>query len=141
MRKFMARAVPMWARVNYAISALFGCVLGLGVSVNVNNSSSPSIASGPSEVNMAFEFTLSKAHGYHYRKRKRVRKPYWQPPTPRLKEAEKKPQVIRRPTLPADCTYDSFASMTSSSDRYSCGGVTYQQYEENGVTGYEVVKP
>ncbi len=132
----------MLARIKYAIYALLGGALGFGASINVNNNSSPSIASGPSEVNMVFELTLSKAHAvFHYRKRKKRRRVRNPPPTPGLKEAEKEPQVIRRPTLPADCTYNSYASMTSSSDRYSCGGVTYQQYEENGVTGYEVVQP
>ena len=59
----------------------------------------------------------------------------------RRAEAKKKLQAKRRATLPKDCGYDSFASASSATDIYVCRGVWYRQYEEKGVTGYEVVKP
>ena len=59
----------------------------------------------------------------------------------RRAEAKGKLQPTRRATLPAACVYDSWASTSSASDVYACGGVRYRQYQEKGVTGFEVVKP
>jgi len=59
----------------------------------------------------------------------------------RRAQANKKLQVTRRADLPANCVYDTYVSAATDSDVYACGGVRYRQYEEKGVTGYEVVKP
>ncbi len=59
----------------------------------------------------------------------------------RRAEAKKKLQATRRAALPAACVYDSWASTSSSTDVYACGGVRYRKYQEKGVTGFEVVKP
>lgn len=59
----------------------------------------------------------------------------------RREQAKKNLDARRRPTLPDDCGYDSYASASAGTDIYVCRGVRYRQYQENGVTGYEVVKP
>ncbi|MCZ6608525.1 MAG: hypothetical protein O7A66_00800 [Alphaproteobacteria bacterium] len=59
----------------------------------------------------------------------------------RRAEAKGKLQPTRRAALPAACVYDSWASTSSATDVYACGGVRYRQYQEKGVTGFEVVKP
>ena len=56
-------------------------------------------------------------------------------------EAEKKKQANRKAELPASCFYDGHASALHGIDLYSCGGVLYRQYTENGVTGYQLLKP
>ena len=55
----------------------------------------------------------------------------------RQAEAKKKLQATRKATLSTDCRYDSYASLTTTSNVYTCGGVQYMQYEENGVTVYD----
>ena len=134
----------MWVRVNYAIGALFGCVLGLGASVTVHDTSSPSIASVPLAAvglqnNMVLRLTLPTAHA-DSKRRKRTRErraAESEAEEKRIEEADKKLQGTRRATLPADCVYDSSASATNSSETYVCGGFYYERYTENGVSGYE----
>jgi hypothetical protein len=55
----------------------------------------------------------------------------------RQAEAEKKLKANRKAVLSADCVYDSYASFITTSNVYTCGGVQYMQYEENGVTVYD----
>jgi hypothetical protein len=52
-----------------------------------------------------------------------------------------KSQAARSAVLPANCVYDTYVSAATDAEVYACGGVRYRQYVENGVTGYEVVKP
>lgn len=55
----------------------------------------------------------------------------------RQAEAEKKLKANRKTALSADCVYDSYASFITTSNVYTCGGVQYMQYQENGVTVYD----
>ncbi len=55
----------------------------------------------------------------------------------RQAEAKKKLQASRKATLSTDCRYDSYASVTTTSNVYTCGGVQYMQTERNGVTVYD----
>ena len=134
----------MWARVKHGIGALLGCALGFGASVTLDDISSPSIASAPPpagvvQAKMVLGLTLSKAHA-DSKKRKRIRRrraTERQDEEKRSEEADKKLEGTRKATLPADCVYDHNASAFHSSDIYVCGGVYYERYEENGVTGYE----
>ena len=129
----------MGARVKHAIGALFGCVLGFGASVTLQNTAGPSTASAPSPAGMVMGITFSKAHAdSKRRKRTRARKAAARKAEEkRLEEADKKLEGIRRATLPANCVKDFNASATYATETYLCGGMYYQRYEENGVTGFE----
>ena len=142
----------MRQKVNFAIGALFGCVLGLGASLTVQDSSISSIASAPlhsgeAQAKLVLGLTLSKAHANsHLRKKKRAkirrRKLGRNSSTtePEAKE-ERLEEDTWRATLPTSCVYDSYASASSGANAYICDGVQYRKSQRNGVTGYEVVKP
>ena len=53
----------------------------------------------------------------------------------------RKRRATKKIALPANCVYDTYVSAATDSEVYACGGVRYRQYVENGVTGYELVKP
>ncbi|HSR55022.1 MAG TPA: hypothetical protein VLN73_02190 [Alphaproteobacteria bacterium] len=57
----------------------------------------------------------------------------------RAEEMRKKREANRRDELPPSCFYDANASIGYSGDIYSCGGVLYRPYEEEGKSGFEVV--
>ena len=130
----------MGARIKFVMAALFGCVLGFGASVTLHGSASPSIASAPSPAGMVMGIGFSKAHaGGTKQSRRRAKRKAAERAAElkRREEADKSLEGIRRATLPADCVKDFNASAIFSADTYTCGGMYYQRYEENGVTGFE----
>ncbi len=130
----------MGARVNHAIGALVGCVLGFGASVTLQKPAGLSLASVPSPAAMVMAITFSKAHAAGTKRSRRRAKraaASREAEQKRREEADKALEGTRRATLPADCVKDFNASATFSTETYLCGGLYYQRYEENGVTGFE----
>ncbi len=141
-------------KIMHVIGALAGFVLGLGAGVSVNHISSPSIASAPSPIGVVLRLTFSDAHAGDLRHMKsnnwcranqkycaRMRKGSKKH---RRLEAEAKAEKVEKElvgtwtaNLPEDCAYDSLASATQGTDIYSCGGMYYQRFEENGVVSYK----
>jgi galactitol-specific phosphotransferase system IIB component len=136
--KSLERKAPMRTAARYAIGALFGCVLIFGPGVTLHSTSTPSISFALSPAPMVLGLTFSKAHAdSKRRKRTRNRKTAQRQAEEKSREeAEKILQGTGRATLPANCAYDSYASLSSTSDIHVCGGNYYQSYEENGVTGF-----
>ena len=128
-----------------ALGMIFGCVLGLGVSAAVQDTVRPSIASAPSpagvtptQLTLRLSFSEAHAESFGRKKRKAKRAANRRAEEKRREEGyEKKLRGTRHATLPADCVYDSYASFSTASEIQVCGGVNYQRYEEDGVTGYE----
>ena len=54
--------------------------------------------------------------------------------------AKKKLKESRRITLAANCYYDSYASVSSTTDLFACGRFHFRKYVEKGVSGFEAVK-
>ena len=135
----------MWARVKHVMAALFGCVLGFGASVTLNDISSPSMvtASSPAgavQAKVVLWLTFSKAHagGTKQSRRRAKRKAAERAAEQKRQElADKKLLGTKSATLPANCVYDSYASVAHSSETFVCGGIYYQRYQENGKTGFE----
>ena len=130
----------MGAKVRHAICALFGCILGLGAGVGVNHMSGTSVGLAPPPAGVTLALVISEAHaGTKSKKNRRARK------EAAIRAADEKDQEriedglvgTSVKELPADCTYDSYATATAGTDIYSCGGMNYQRFEENGVVSYK----
>ena len=142
----------MDTRVKHGMVAVLSCAFCFGASVTLQDTSSPSIASAPSPARMVLWLTFPEAHAQSKRSRSTPKRSASEGEAKKkrrkkaVKKHRKKKRVIRRAILSGDdasnCVYDSYASASSSSDIYNCGGVHYQRYEQDGVLTYEkVVKP
>ena len=129
----------MCAAVKHAVGALFGCVLIFGPGVTLHGTSTPSIGSAPPTSPMVLGLTFSKAHADSKRRKRTRRRKARQrrAEEKRREETEKILEGTRHATLPADCVYDSYASLASPTELQVCGGFYYQRFEEGGVTGFE----
>ena len=132
-------SMPVAVAVKHAMGGLLACVLILGPGVTLHDHSAPSKALPLPPAAMVLGLAFSKAHA-DSKRRKRTRQreaAQRRAEEKRQKEADKILEGSRRATLPANCAYDSYASFTSPSDIYVCGGSYYQRFEEDGVTGFE----
>lgn len=136
----------MWTRVRIAIAAVFGAFLGLAASLEPRDLPRHPIASvsptaETARADMVFGLTFSRAQARGTKKTRRRAEHEAEARAAeeeRLKEErEKKFKGVRLDTLPAECAYDANASAFNSADIYTCGGLYYQRYEENGKTYYE----
>jgi len=134
----------MGARVTHVLGALFGCGLGFGATVTLNDISSPSMAFAPSPAGavqgkFVLRLTFSKAHAdSKRRKRTRARRAAARRAQAKARElADKILLGTRSATLPANCVFDSYASVSHAVETFVCGGIYYQRFQENGVAGFE----
>ena len=129
----------MARKFKHAMGAILGAVFALGISVERGEVSTASIASlrFPGEIVLGLNFSKVLADSKRRQRTRDRRAEEQKAEEKRREEAEKKFIGARRANLPVDCVYDDNASTTNSVDTYLCGGIYYQRYEENGVTGYE----
>jgi len=142
--KSLERRAPMGARVKHVLGALFGCGLGFGATVTLNDISSPSMAFAPSPAGavqgkLVLRLTFSKARAdSKRRKRTRARRAAARRAQAKARElADKILLGTRSATLPANCVFDSYASISHAVETFVCGGIYYQRFQENGVAGFE----
>ena len=135
-------------KIMHVIGALAVFVLGLGASVSVNDMSDTPVALAPpvagpglgSRLGLAISLAVSTADAEdRWSRTKRKRRKLQRDPAIEQSRESRENNLIGTTTaqLPADCAYDSLASVTQGTDIYTCGGMHYQRFEESGVVSYK----